>query len=140
LVVADAKAWIFKGTGLADGSKVPGVIATDLDEFDSEDYPTNLEIFGHSPVPLQDAVSEEGDLQGYLYSDMTYWSDATSHAGVFDSGTTNWIPSLAPCPVTDTACPAAVVGRITGNLLALFAKGPAGRFEPSRANWQAIYK
>ena len=34
-VVADPRAWIFKGTGLSDGSKVPGVIATDLDEFDS---------------------------------------------------------------------------------------------------------
>ncbi len=139
-VVADADAFIFKGTGLANGSKVPGVIATDLDEFDSGDYPANLEILGHSPVPLQDAISEEGDLQGYLDSDMTYWSDTKSHAGIFDSGTTNWIPSLAPCPVTTAACPAAMVGRITGNLLALFGKGPAGLYAPSTANWQTIYK
>ena len=139
-VVADAGAFIFKGTGLADGSEIPGVIATDLDEFDSDDYPTDLQILGHSPVNLNDAVSEEGQLQGYLDSDMTYWTDPVSHAGIFDSGTTNWIPSLTPCPVTTAACPAAMVAKITGNLLALFGRGPAGRYEPSRANWQTVYK
>jgi hypothetical protein len=91
-------------------------------------------------VNLQDAISEDGHLQGYLDSDMTYWSDAASHAGIFDSGTTNWIPSLAPCPPTATSCAAAVVGKITGNLLALFGKGPAGRYQPSKANWQSVYK
>jgi hypothetical protein len=139
-VVADAGAWIFRGTGLADGSKVPGVIATDLDEFDPSEYPPGLQILGHSPVNLNDAVSEDGRLQGYLDSDMTYWTDRTSHAGIFDSGTTNWIPSLAPCAAAASSCPAAMVGKITGNLLALFGKGPAGRHEPSVANWQAIYK
>jgi hypothetical protein len=33
-----------------------------------------------------------------------------------------------------------MVGRITGNLLALFGKGPAGLYAPSTANWQTIYK
>ena len=139
-VVADAGAWIFKGTGLRDGSAVPGVIATDLDEFDPDDYPTNLQILGHSPVPLADAVSEDGDLQGFLDSDMTYWSDPASGAGIFDSGTTNWIPALAPCPPTDSSCPAVMVAKITGNLLALFGKTRAGRVQPSVANWHEIYK
>jgi hypothetical protein len=139
-VVADASAWIFKGTGLKDGSSVPGVIATDLDEFDPDDYPTNLEILGHSPVPLADAVSEDGDLQGFLDSDMTYWSDPQTGAGIFDSGTTNWIPSLAPCAPKASSCPAAMVGKITGNLLALFGRARAGRVQPSQANWQVIYK
>ena len=139
-VVADASAWIFEGTGLSDGSSVPGVIATDLDEFDPYDYPTDVEILGHSPVPLRIAMSDQGDSQGFLYSDMTYWSDPTSHAGIFDSGTTNWVPSLAPCSVAARSCPAPLVGEITGNLLALFGKGPAGRFQPSKANWRQIYK
>ena len=139
-VVADAKAWIFKGTGLSDGSAVPGVIATDLDEFDPYDHPSNLEILGHSPVPLNESISELGDSQGFLDSDMTYWSDPTSHAGIFDSGTTNWIPSLAPCSQLRRSCPAATVGEITGNLLSLFGKGPAGRFQPSTPNWSAIYR
>ena len=89
---------------------------------------------------MQDAVSEDGDLQGYLDSDMTYWTDPAGHAGIWDSGTTNWIPSLAACPHPAGVCPAAMVGRITGNLLALFGRGPAGRRQPSRANWRTIYK
>ena len=32
--VADASAWIFAGTGLRDGEAVPGVVPSDLDEFD----------------------------------------------------------------------------------------------------------
>ena len=91
-------------------------------------------------MSLQDAVSEGGQAQGYLYSDMTYWTDRSSHAGIFDSGTTNWIPSLAPCAATVSSCSAPMVAKITGNLLALFGKGPAGRYEPSVANWQTIYK
>ncbi|MGD0440941.1 MAG: N,N-dimethylformamidase beta subunit family domain-containing protein [Acidimicrobiales bacterium] len=138
-VVADASAWIFQGTGLVDGSKVPGVIATDLDEFDAYDYPTNLEILGHSPVPLREAVSDQGDSQGFLDSDMTYWTDPKSHAGIFDSGTTNWIPAMAPCRPAERSCPGPIVGEITGNLLALFGKGPAGLFQPSKADWQQIY-
>jgi hypothetical protein len=139
-VVADASAWIFKGAGLTNGSRIPGVIATDLDAFDSDDYPTNLEILGHSPVPLKDAISESGDEQGYLYSDTTYWTDSKSGAGIFDSGTTNWIPSLGACSPTASSCPAKTVGKITGNLLALFGKGPAGKYEPSQANWRQIYR
>ncbi len=139
-VVVDASAWIFKGTGLTDGSSVPGVIATDLDEFDPYDYPTNIEILGHSPVPLKIAISDQGDSQGFLYSDMTYWSDPTSHAGIFDSGTTNWIPAMAPCSLAARSCSAPIVGEITGNLLALFGKGPAGRFQPSAPNWSRFYK
>jgi hypothetical protein len=33
-----------------------------------------------------------------------------------------------------------MVATITGNLLALFGRGPAGRYVPAKANWQAIYK
>jgi hypothetical protein len=85
-------------------------------------------------------VSEDGDLQGFLDSDMTYWSDPQTGAGIFDSGTTNWIPSLAPCAPKASSCPAAMVGKITGNLLALFGRARAGRVQPSQANWQVIYK
>ena len=138
-VVADAGAWIFKGTGLVDGSSVPGVIATDLDEFDPCDYPTDIQILGHSPVPLREAISEHGDSQGYLDSDMTYWTDPKSHAGIFDSGTTNWIPAWHRAALASGPVPVPMVGEITGNLLALFGKGPAGLFQPSKPNWHQIY-
>jgi hypothetical protein len=137
-VVADASAWIFKGTGLSDGSSVARVVATDLDEFDPYDHPADVQILGHSPVPLNEVISELGDSQGFLDTDMTYYTDPASHAGIFDSGTTNWIPSLAPC-LSTRSCPASIVGKITGNLLALFGKGPAGLFQPSVPNWRKVY-
>ena len=138
-VVEAASSWIFKGTGLRDGSRIAGVVATDFDEFDIYDHPADLDILGHSPVPLSEAVSELGDAAGSADSDMTYWTDPKSGAGIFDSGTTHWIPSLASCGPGTAACPAGVVGRITGNLLLLFGRGPAGLRQPSKANWQGLY-
>ena len=111
----------------------------DLDEFDPGDHPADLEILAHSPVSLSGAVSETGASQGFIYSDMTYWTDATSRAGIFDSGATSWIGSLTPCRRGTRDCPATITRRITGNLFALFGRGPAGRFRPSVPNWRQVY-
>jgi len=140
LVVArGAAAWLFRGTGLHGGSRVPGVVTGDLDAFDPGDHPSDLEILAHSPVSLSDAMSETGAAQGYLYSDMTYWTDAASGAGIFDSGATSWIASLTPCPPRTRTCSATVTRRITGNLFALFGRGPTGHFAPSVPNWRQVY-
>jgi hypothetical protein len=66
---------------------------------------------------------------------MTYYTDP---AGVWDAGTNNWIPDLAPC-TSGQPCPAATIGAITGNLLRLFGSGPAGDTDPSVPNWQTFY-
>ncbi|HUI03222.1 MAG TPA: N,N-dimethylformamidase beta subunit family domain-containing protein [Acidimicrobiales bacterium] len=134
-VVADASAWIFKGTGLHDGSVVPNVIDTDFDQVDPGSAPADLEVLGHSPIPPRQAETN----RSAPFSDMTYYADAKSGAGVFDSGTNSWIPKLSPCPATATGCPASVVDQMTANLLALFGKGPAGRAQPSVANWKSLY-
>ena len=65
-----------------------------------------------------------------------------SQAGVFDTGINSWIPSLGPCgqPGSVEPCTSVtVVQQMTANLLGLFGKGPAGRYAPSVANWQAVY-
>ncbi|GDY31650.1 N,N-dimethylformamidase beta subunit family domain-containing protein [Gandjariella thermophila] len=136
--VVDAGAWIFAGTGLRDGAVVPGVIRSDVDRFDAGGgHPPDVQIFGHSPLPV--AQAEANTRNGpVFYSDMTYYTDPRGHAGVFDSGTNNWIPALAPCP-RGVPCPAEVVRRITGNLLRVFGQGPAGDVQPSQPNWQRIY-
>jgi hypothetical protein len=136
-VVYQPSAWIFAGAGLKKGSAVPAVIASDIDHLDPYGpQPADLEVFGHSPVPLSEAYTNQGSWGGYTYSDMTYWSSRTSGAGIFDSGTVNWLTALAYC--TKAACPAPLVGRITGNLLRVFGQGPAGRAHPSVANWQTV--
>ena len=134
-VVADASAWIFKGTGLGNGSVVPHVIDTDFDQVDPGSAPADLEVLGHSPIPPRQAETN----RQAPFSDMTYYTDPSSDAGVFDSGVNSWIPSLAPCPPTVTDCPAPVVDQMTANLLALFGKGPAGRVQPSVPNWKTLY-
>jgi hypothetical protein len=72
------------------------------------------------------------------YSDATYYTTASSKAGVFDSGNNNWINSLSPCSTRSATCSAGIMQKITGNLLWLLGQGPAGRIVPSVANWKFV--
>lgn len=138
-VVADSTAWVFKGTGLKTGSQLPGVVMSDVDHVSgSRLMPANIQILGHSPIPLRLVYTNQGSWDGSTYSDMTYYSDPTSGAGVLDTGTVNWIYSMTPCVPTRSGCPAAAVQQITGNMLWLFGQEPAGSLVPSIPNWQAI--
>lgn len=138
-VVHDAKAWIFKGTGLHNGSVVPRVIDSDIDHIDpAYGTPSNVEVLGHSPVPLNVSYTNQGEWNGDTYSDMTYYTDPMSRAGVFDSGNVNWIDAMLPCPKGVTVCPDQTVQKITENLLWLFGQGPSGRLIPSSPNWKSV--
>lgn len=138
-VVEDASAWIFKGTGLQDGSSIPRVIESDFDHIiPADSMPTDMEVLGHSPIPLTEAFTGQGQWADKTYSDMTYYTNQTSGAGVFDSGTVNWINALTPCATSTTPCAASPVQQITGNLLWLFGQDPAGAIDPSVANWQSV--
>jgi hypothetical protein len=135
--VADASAWVFDGTGLRNGEVVPGVIASDVDKFDQAyGQPADDQIFGHSPIPPglgQTSI-------GAFFSDMTYYTNAATGAGVLDTGTNNWIPALygrSGCR-PGGICEAAVVQQMTGNIFRLFGQGPAARFQPSVANWRQV--
>jgi hypothetical protein len=137
-VVADGSAWIFSGTGLTTGTRVPDMLLSDFDQFDPEEHPADLQIFAHSPIPRANTESETS-IRGGPASDMTYYTDPQSLAGVFDTGTNNWIPAMLPCAPALAPCPAGVVDQMTGNLLRTFARGPAGRSQPSVANWAQVY-
>jgi hypothetical protein len=138
-VVAEASSWAFAGTGLRNGSTIPQLIASDVDHLDTA-YPTpsDIEVLGHSPVPLADAYTSLTTWDGDTYSDMTYWTDKSSGAGVLDTGTVNWVTALTECPLSQASCPSRLVQRITANVLRLFGSGPAGRRQPSVPNWQGI--
>lgn len=139
-VVYDPSAWIFRGTGLRAGSEVPGVVASDIDHLaPAASAPAGLRVLGHSPVSLKVSYTNQGSWGGETYSDMTYYSDPTSHAGVFDSGTVHWVTTLTPCGQgTSSPCPAPMTQAITGNLFWLFGQGPAGRVDPSHPNWHSV--
>jgi hypothetical protein len=138
LRVMDASAWIFAGTGLGNEDTVPGVIRSDVDSLQPGlGHPPNVEVFAHSPLNATHAQART-HTGGIFYSDMTYYTDPAGQAGVWDSGTNNWIPALGPCPAHGR-CPARVVGLITANLLRVFGQGPAGLTHPSVPNWQHLY-
>jgi hypothetical protein len=135
--VSDASAWIFAGTGLRNGEVVPGVVASDVDQFDAADgQPANDQIFGHSPVPPAEG---QHDMAPW-FSDMTYYTNAATGAGVLDTGTNNWIPALDDYSGCHPGgiCESTMVQRITANIFRLFGQGPAARLEPSVANWRQV--
>lgn len=138
-VVSDPSSWVFQGTGLRAGSTIPNVIESDIDHLDpAGGSPPNIDVLGHSPVSLTHAFTSQGKWDGKTYSDMTYYTDPHSGAGVIDTGTTNWINALTPCPAAQPACGAPTVAAITENILRVFGQGPAGHAEPSTGNWRSI--
>jgi hypothetical protein len=135
--VADASAWVFAGTGLRDGEVIPGVVASDVDKFDlAYGQPADDQILGHSPIPANLGQTSIGA----FFSDMTYYTDASTGVGVLDTGTNNWIPALAGRSGCHPGgiCEATMVQRITGNILRLFGQGPAARLRPSVPNWRQV--
>jgi hypothetical protein len=136
--VTDPAAWIFADTGLTGGASLAGVIASDVDSLEpAAAHPPNVQVLTHSPLPADHAqtATHDGDV---FYSDMTYYTSPTSKAGVWDSGTNNWIPTLATT-CASTPCPATAIEAMTDNVLWLFGQGPAGRLRPSVANWHTYY-
>ncbi len=133
LVLFAAPPWLVRGTGLGRGSTIPGVYDSDIDHVVAGlATPADLEVLGHSPVPLSETYTNQGAWGGYTYADLTYYTDPTSQAGVIDTGTTNWICAIGPCAATPAAGTA--LARLTGNMLALVGSGPAGRVAPAQAN------
>lgn len=135
MVVTDASSWLFAHTGLHDGSSLAGVIASDFDHvIPSSLTPADLEVLSHSPIPVDEATVSGGEWGGYSYADTVYFTDATSQAGVFDSGNNVWIGDLRPCSPPTAGCATNEMITMTNNVLRLFGRGPAGRYEPAHSN------
>lgn len=123
-VVTDAGSWIFSNSGLVNGSQIAGIVGPEYDHFSAgQPNPGDVTVVARSPV----------DCNGFhSTSDMTYYSNPGSQAGVWDTGTIDWVGSVAmSCP---SCAPPNPVTWITGNVLAAFGTGPAGLIHPSVAN------
>ncbi len=139
MVVTDAGSWLYRGTGLHNGSTIPGVIASDIDRvIPSLANPANLEVLSHSPIPTSTGTFSSTTWAGYTYADFVYFTDPHSLAGVVDTGNNVWIGDLRPCPRSDPGCPAPLMTTMTNNILRLVGRGPAGRYEPSHNNLASI--
>lgn len=136
LVVSNPSSWLFAGTGLSAGAKIPGVLRADFQQYQpTGENPANVEILAHSPVTVPIHANPAG------FADTSYYTMPSGGAGVFSSGANSWIPSLADCPATTpaSACGAPMMRKLTDNLLRVFGQGPVGQTQPSTANWQQFY-
>jgi hypothetical protein len=129
MVIADADAWPFAGTGLGNGDVLPNMVALEYDQVDGF-YPTpeTIQILAHSPLECREAAD---------YADMSYYT-TESGAGVLATGTQGWVPALrCPGPTSSSGyfhpCDRFAV-QITRTVLRTFARGPAGAVHPSTPN------
>jgi hypothetical protein len=134
MVVADAAAWIFSGTGLTNGQHLARVVQGEYDTHEPGlSGPSNVTILAHSPVPNRG--------RGRV-SDMTYYT-APGGGGVLASGSAMFVCRLSNAPqIADNIVFPAIPGvtpvlwRMMENVFGLFGAGPASATEPSVANWQ----
>jgi hypothetical protein len=130
--VVDAESWLFDGSGLRNGDVLPGLIGNEYDRVQPErPTPPQIQVFCHSPVVCRNK---------HTFADVT-WYAAPSGAGVFAAGTFEWVKRLgsdttghAPS-ATD---PPAALQKVTQNLFAALAAGPAGRAHPPKRNLEAL--
>lgn len=128
-VVVEPTSWVFDGTGVRHGTRLPGLVGPELDSVQLRNpTPRPIEVLLHSPANCPGGSP--------AYQDTTYYV-ARSGAGVFDAGTIDW-----PCDVRGgchaSGATARVVRRVTDNILRVFAAGPAGPAHPARDNLRAL--
>ncbi|MFD7158007.1 N,N-dimethylformamidase beta subunit family domain-containing protein [Kribbella sp. NPDC059898] len=123
--VRDPGFFLYAGTGATKGSTYPGLVATEVDRaYPIPGTPKNLQVVAHSPVSCGPTI--------HTFSDATYYTVA-SGAGVFDTGSMNWVPSLHG-PNSKHALTMREVTfarKLTLNLLGGMAAGPLGRTHPA---------
>jgi hypothetical protein len=136
LVIADPTSWVWAGTGVTEGQKLPKVVQGEYDRFDSGlPGPRNVEIVAHSPV----------DNRGPgRFSDMT-WYTTLGGGGVFATGNASWVNKLSNTTAfPDNVVPAAIPGvtevllRVMENVYGVLGVGLGSETQPSRANWEVV--
>ena len=126
MVIVDPTAWVFAGAKVQAGEHIGQAVGSEYDRYDpNQAGPKNVQILCHSPLTCQKRPS---------FADMTYYG-APSGAGVFASGSIEWITKLTP-PPSPLNNPVAV--QVMKNIFAAFGEGPAGLRHPSVSNYAAI--
>jgi hypothetical protein len=127
MIVTDPGNWIWRGSGVHQNTELPGLVGPEFDQVNPEEpTPHPIEVVARTPVSCGAPPT---------YSDVSYYV-AASRAGVFDSGTEDWICALpgATCDAPGVTEPAVqhAVQAATANVLTAFAAGPAGRAHPAQ--------
>jgi hypothetical protein len=123
MIVTDPTAWVFAGTGLTQGEKLPLLVGSEYDHWSpSEVQPTGsaVQLMAQSPVVCRGVPST---------SDLTYYV-APSGAGVIDVGTNLWVPSILS---DQDQVLGKTVAKMTTTMLEDGSRGPLGNIHPARA-------
>ncbi|HEY7930977.1 MAG TPA: N,N-dimethylformamidase beta subunit family domain-containing protein [Acidimicrobiales bacterium] len=127
MTVLGAGGWLWRGTHLRTGASLPNALGGEFNHVAlPEPVLAPVQIFAQSAV-----------LGGT--SNVTYYAPP-GRGGVFCSGTGYWIYRLSNAPLLGNEWVPPPIDGVTGplsvatrNVLALFARGPAGNREPSRS-------
>ena len=124
--VVSPRWWGFRGTGVRDGSVIPGLVGPESDRV----YPDR-----NTPRPLQILSNSTFDCRGVVTSTQSVYYSAKSGAGVFTAGTLRWGCALIDrCEHPLGGTTSRFVRIVTGNLLRAFATGPVGARHPAHDN------
>jgi hypothetical protein len=88
VVIMDASNWALAGTGLLNGSHIPGILGYEVDGLVEPDSPPGTALIAHSPIPST-ADPDAYPAPDYAFSDMVTYT-AASGATVFSVGTIQW--------------------------------------------------
>jgi hypothetical protein len=114
-VVQNSSSWVYAGTGLADGDRIPGVVGYEMDSsMSSVPLPTSVagtyQVLSQSP--FVDPYAGPMTANSSIYQ-------APSGAWVFGAGTISWSWGLDLAGTVDPR-----IQRITANLLNRFGASP----------------
>jgi hypothetical protein len=109
LVVADASSWVFEGTGVKNGDRLPGLLGYEVDR-SSDHTPSGATLLTHSPYPFRGSTR---------YSDMVLYT-APSGSVVFATGTMQWSWGLVDPGIEGKRYESTAVQRATRNVLRRF--------------------
>jgi hypothetical protein len=129
-VVATPDAWMFRGTGVSKGTRMPGLVGIEYDRVNPESsLERPIQVLSHSPLTCRGVNS---------YADSAYYTHG-SGAGVFNTGTMRWVASMSGLRNFGLdARTAAFTRRVTANVLHAFANGPAASKYPAYDNLQGM--
>ncbi|HVN50576.1 MAG TPA: N,N-dimethylformamidase beta subunit family domain-containing protein [Acidimicrobiales bacterium] len=132
MVVADADAWMFAGTGLSNGDRFADLVQNEYDRVYPEmsGTPHDIQVLCHSPLVCRGRSS---------YADAAYYT-VPSGAGVFATGTLWWERQLGPrcLETTGTHTDLCHLRQITWNVLEAFLRGPAAHAHPAVRNLETL--
>ncbi|HZX05133.1 N,N-dimethylformamidase beta subunit family domain-containing protein [Kribbella sp.] len=126
-VVREPRFFLFAGTHAVNGTSYPLLAGAEVDRaYRIRGTPANLEVVAHSPA-LCGARP--------VFTDATYYT-VRSGAGVFSTGSMNWVSTLDDLP-----SPTVTFARtVTLNLLRAMSSGPLARKHPSIGNLGKLHR